>query len=83
MKFFLTIQKNSRDAIPEDQELEFEALEEEEEGGHEKTDSPADKRKRTCCISDTHLIWFSIWYIEQEMAVAFNIKPLASSISHA
>lgn len=46
MKFFLTIQKNSRDAIPEDQELEFEALEEEEEGGHEKTDSPADKRKK-------------------------------------
>lgn len=41
----MTIQKNSRDAIPEDQELEFETLEEEEDGGQEKTDSPADKRK--------------------------------------
>ncbi|XP_016328596.1 PERQ amino acid-rich with GYF domain-containing protein 1-like [Sinocyclocheilus anshuiensis] len=39
---FMCIKKSSRDAIPEDQELEFEALEEEEEGGQEK-DSPADK----------------------------------------
>lgn len=52
----MTIQKNSRDAIPEDQELEFEALEEEEEGGQEKTDSPADKRKKTCSIPEAHLI---------------------------
>jgi len=52
----VTIQKSSRDAIPEDQELEFEALEEEEEGGQEKTDSPADKCKRTCSISEAHLI---------------------------
>uniref|UniRef100_A0A672KHH3 GRB10 interacting GYF protein 1 n=1 Tax=Sinocyclocheilus grahami TaxID=75366 RepID=A0A672KHH3_SINGR len=36
---FMCIKKSSRDAIPEDQELEFEALEEEEEGGQEK-DSP-------------------------------------------
>ncbi|XP_059394475.1 GRB10-interacting GYF protein 1-like [Carassius carassius] len=41
---FMCIKKSSRDAIPEDQELEFEALEEEEEeGGQEKKDSPADK----------------------------------------
>ncbi|CAM4730174.1 unnamed protein product [Leuciscus chuanchicus] len=40
---FMCIKKSSRDAIPEDQELEFEALEEEEESSQEKTDSPADK----------------------------------------
>ncbi|KAK7120440.1 hypothetical protein R3I94_020438 [Phoxinus phoxinus] len=40
---FMCIKKSSRDAIPEDQELEFEALEEEEESSHEKTDCPADK----------------------------------------
>ncbi|XP_077098934.1 GRB10-interacting GYF protein 1 isoform X5 [Siphateles boraxobius] len=40
---FIGIKKSSRDAIPEDQELEFEALEEEEENSQEKTDSPADK----------------------------------------
>ncbi|KAK7125885.1 hypothetical protein R3I93_021303 [Phoxinus phoxinus] len=39
---FMCIKKSSRDAIPEDQELEFEALEEEEESSH-KTDCPADK----------------------------------------
>uniref|UniRef100_A0A673KKV3 GRB10 interacting GYF protein 1b n=1 Tax=Sinocyclocheilus rhinocerous TaxID=307959 RepID=A0A673KKV3_9TELE len=44
---FMCIKKSSRDAIPEDQELEFEALEEEEEGGQEKKDSPADK-SNTC-----------------------------------
>uniref|UniRef100_A0A673LH20 PERQ amino acid-rich with GYF domain-containing protein 1-like n=1 Tax=Sinocyclocheilus rhinocerous TaxID=307959 RepID=A0A673LH20_9TELE len=36
---FMCIKKSSRDAIPEDQELEFEALEEEEEGGQEKKDN--------------------------------------------
>ncbi|XP_051540014.1 GRB10-interacting GYF protein 1-like isoform X2 [Myxocyprinus asiaticus] len=40
---FMCIKKNPRDAIPEDQELEFEALEEEEEGGQENKDIPADK----------------------------------------
>ncbi|XP_073770772.1 GRB10-interacting GYF protein 1 isoform X4 [Danio rerio] len=40
---FMCIKKNSRDAILEDQELEFEALEEEEECCQEKKDSPADK----------------------------------------
>uniref|UniRef100_A0A671LZ26 PERQ amino acid-rich with GYF domain-containing protein 1-like n=1 Tax=Sinocyclocheilus anshuiensis TaxID=1608454 RepID=A0A671LZ26_9TELE len=44
---FMCIKKSSRDAIPEDQELEFEALEEEEEGGQEKKDSPADKCSTT------------------------------------
>uniref|UniRef100_A0A8C1GPG4 GRB10 interacting GYF protein 1b n=1 Tax=Cyprinus carpio TaxID=7962 RepID=A0A8C1GPG4_CYPCA len=43
---FMCIKKSSRDAIPEDQELEFEALEEEEEGGQEKKDIPADKCKK-------------------------------------
>lgn len=52
----MALQKSSRDAIPEDQELEFEALEEEEESSQEKTDSPADKRKATHSISEAHLI---------------------------
>ncbi|XP_051541511.1 GRB10-interacting GYF protein 1-like isoform X2 [Myxocyprinus asiaticus] len=42
---FMCIKKNPRDAIPEDQELEFEALEEEEESDEEKKDIPADKRE--------------------------------------
>ncbi|XP_030648500.1 GRB10-interacting GYF protein 1 isoform X2 [Chanos chanos] len=40
---FMCIKKSSRDAIPEDQELEFEALEEEEESSQEKKESPTDK----------------------------------------
>uniref|UniRef100_A0A8C2G745 GRB10 interacting GYF protein 1b n=2 Tax=Cyprinus carpio TaxID=7962 RepID=A0A8C2G745_CYPCA len=53
---FMCIKKSSRDAIPEDQELEFEALEEEEEGYQEKQDSPADKSEAceaiTVCDGD-------------------------------
>ncbi|XP_050976912.1 GRB10-interacting GYF protein 1 isoform X1 [Labeo rohita] len=51
---FMCIKKSSRDAIPEDQELEFEALKEEEEGGQE--DSPVDKSEAceaiTVCDGD-------------------------------
>uniref|UniRef100_A0A8C1W8S1 GRB10 interacting GYF protein 1b n=1 Tax=Cyprinus carpio TaxID=7962 RepID=A0A8C1W8S1_CYPCA len=53
---FMCIKKSSRDAIPEDQELEFEALEEEDEGYQEKQDSPADKSEAceaiTVCDGD-------------------------------
>lgn len=40
---FMCVKKTSRDVIPEDQELEFEALEEEEEAGQERTDSTSEK----------------------------------------
>ncbi|XP_072514379.1 GRB10-interacting GYF protein 1 isoform X3 [Salminus brasiliensis] len=40
---FMCVKKTSRDAIPEDQELEFEALEEEEEAGLERKDSTSEK----------------------------------------
>uniref|UniRef100_A0A8B9GQ27 GRB10 interacting GYF protein 1b n=1 Tax=Astyanax mexicanus TaxID=7994 RepID=A0A8B9GQ27_ASTMX len=40
---FMCVKKTSRDAIPEDQELEFEALEEEEEAGQERKDSTSEK----------------------------------------
>lgn len=42
---FMCIKKSSRDTIHEDQELEFEALEEEEESGQERKDSPTDKQE--------------------------------------
>ncbi|XP_047660561.1 GRB10-interacting GYF protein 1 isoform X6 [Tachysurus fulvidraco] len=40
---FMCVKKGSRDAIPEDQELEFEALEEEDEAERERKDDSADK----------------------------------------
>uniref|UniRef100_W5LL58 GRB10 interacting GYF protein 1 n=1 Tax=Astyanax mexicanus TaxID=7994 RepID=W5LL58_ASTMX len=40
---FMCVKKTSRDVIPEDQELEFEALEEEEEAGQERKDSTSEK----------------------------------------
>ncbi|XP_062869751.1 GRB10-interacting GYF protein 1 isoform X2 [Trichomycterus rosablanca] len=44
---FMCVKKTSRDAIPEDQELEFEALEEEEEIYLEMKDSSAEKVEET------------------------------------
>ncbi|MCI4387962.1 hypothetical protein PGIGA_G00079990 [Pangasianodon gigas] len=44
---FMCVKKTSRDAIPEDQELEFEALEEEDEAEREKKDVSAEKAEDT------------------------------------
>lgn len=43
VKYCTSFQKSSRDAILEDQELEFEALEEEEESGLERKENAAEK----------------------------------------
>ncbi|KAB5543222.1 hypothetical protein PHYPO_G00076680 [Pangasianodon hypophthalmus] len=44
---FMCVKKTSRDAIPEDQELEFEALEEEDEAEREKKDGSAERAEDT------------------------------------
>ncbi|XP_076852461.1 GRB10-interacting GYF protein 1-like isoform X1 [Brachyhypopomus gauderio] len=44
---FMCVKKTSREAIPEDQELEFEALEEEEDVTPERKDSPIEKVEET------------------------------------
>ncbi|KAF5889723.1 PERQ amino acid-rich with GYF domain-containing protein 1-like, partial [Clarias magur] len=44
---FMCFKKPSRDAIPEDQELEFEALEEDDEVERERKDSSAEKEEDT------------------------------------
>ncbi|XP_066506630.1 LOW QUALITY PROTEIN: GRB10-interacting GYF protein 1 [Hoplias malabaricus] len=51
---FMCVKKSSRDTIPEDQELEFEALEEEEEPGLERKNSSSEKVEdaETACISE-------------------------------
>ncbi|KAI4899453.1 hypothetical protein NFI96_022223 [Prochilodus magdalenae] len=49
---FMCVKKSSRDAIPEDQELEFEALEEEEETDQEKDSSVEKEDPETACVSE-------------------------------
>ncbi|KAL7848471.1 hypothetical protein AOLI_G00231890 [Acnodon oligacanthus] len=49
---FMCVKKTSRDAIPEDQELEFEALEEEEEAGQEKDGSVEKEDAESAVVSE-------------------------------
>uniref|UniRef100_A0A8C1BQE3 GRB10 interacting GYF protein 1b n=1 Tax=Cyprinus carpio carpio TaxID=630221 RepID=A0A8C1BQE3_CYPCA len=81
---FMCIKKSSRDAIPEDQELEFEALEEEEEGYQEKQDSPADKYfpllffPRTCNAKQH---WTKTRFVSIDAAPADSTTPQMQSSS--